>query len=71
MSGEIVIMDNKKFSYKESISELEKLLQEIENGSPDLDELTEKVKRATELLKLCKDNLRQTSKMIDEIIDEN
>lgn len=63
-------MEEKKFSYNNSIVELEKLLQEIETGMLDLDELTVKVKRATELLKLCKENLRQTSKLIDEIIDE-
>jgi len=60
----------KNFSYNESIKELDEILAQIENVEFDLDELSTKVKRATYLLKECKNNLRNTSKEIDEIIND-
>jgi exodeoxyribonuclease VII small subunit len=63
-------MAKKNFSYKDALQELENILQEIETGEPDLDTLSEKVKRATFLIKECKTRLRKTSEEIDSIIDE-
>ncbi|PLX07084.1 MAG: exodeoxyribonuclease VII small subunit [Marinilabiliales bacterium] len=63
-------MAKKNFSYKEALSELENILDEIENGEPDLDTLSNKVKRATLLIKECKTRLRKTSEEIDSIIDD-
>ncbi len=63
-------MAKKNFSYTEALTELENILEEIENGEPDLDTLSERVKRATFLIKECKSRLRKTSEEIDSIIDE-
>ncbi len=59
-----------KFSYKKALNEIEDILDEIENGEPDLDTLSDKVKRATKLIKDCKTQLRKTSEEIDSIIDD-
>jgi len=63
-------MAKKNFSYKDALQELENILQEIESGELDLDTLSEKVKRATFLIKECKSRLRKTSEEIDSIIDD-
>jgi len=63
-------MAKKNFTYKRALEELENILHEIESGEPDLDTLSEKVKRATFLIKECKVRLRQTSEEIDSIIDD-
>lgn len=63
-------MAKKNFSYKDALEELENILHEIESGEPDLDTLSEKVKRATFLIKECKMRLRKTSDEIDSIIDD-
>jgi exodeoxyribonuclease VII small subunit len=63
-------MAKKNFTYKEALEELENILEEIETGEPDLDNLSEKVKRATLLIKECKTRLRQTSEEIDSILDD-
>ncbi|MDD4149282.1 MAG: exodeoxyribonuclease VII small subunit [Bacteroidales bacterium] len=63
-------MAKKDFTYKDALSELEDILQEIENGEPDLDSLSEKVKRATFLIKECKTRLRKTSEEIDSILED-
>ncbi|MDD2634697.1 MAG: exodeoxyribonuclease VII small subunit [Bacteroidales bacterium] len=63
-------MAKKDFKYKDALSELENILYEIENGEPDLDSLSEKVKRATLLIKECKTRLRKTSEEIDSILED-
>ncbi|MDD2386274.1 MAG: exodeoxyribonuclease VII small subunit [Bacteroidales bacterium] len=63
-------MTKNEFKYKDALSELEDILHEIENGEPDLDSLSEKVKRATFLIKECKTRLRKTSEEIDSILED-
>ena len=47
---------------------LKDLLKDIESGEVDVDVLSEKVKRATELIKLCKDRLRNTQKAVEQTL---
>ena len=63
-------MENKKFSYSSALNELETILSEIENGEIDIDNLNEKVKRATFLIKECKACLKKTSLEIDKLIED-
>ncbi|GAB4538216.1 MAG: exodeoxyribonuclease VII small subunit [Thermodesulfovibrionia bacterium] len=57
-------------SYREAIEELESIVQEIEGEGVDIDVLTEKVKRATFLIKLCKKRLRETDNEVKKILKE-
>jgi len=61
-------MTKKQLTYAEAISELEDILREIENNEPDVDELTEKVKRAAYLLRFCKKKLRKASDEVGDIL---
>lgn len=63
-------MANKTLTYKEAISEIEKILVSIEKDEPDVDELTEKVKRVTFLIKFCKDKLYKTQEEVDKVLKE-
>ncbi len=63
-------MAKKNFSYKQALTEIENILTEIENGELDLDTLSAKVKKATQLIKDCKTQLRKTSNEIDSIIED-
>lgn len=63
-------MAEKKFSYNKALSELEDILTEIENDELDLDLLSEKVKRATYLIKECKLRLRKTGEEIESILED-
>ncbi|MDR2836658.1 MAG: exodeoxyribonuclease VII small subunit [Bacteroidales bacterium] len=63
-------MAKTEISYNKNLKELDEILNEIENSDIDLDQLTTKVKRATFLLKECKTNLRDTSKLIENIIED-
>ena len=63
-------MNKKSLSYTEAVSAIEEILQQIETGELDVDELADKVKKASELLKVCKDKLFQTEKEIAKILKE-
>ena len=62
-------MTNKSKNYSESIKELEEIVKSVETETLDLDELSKKVKRATELIKICKEKLFQTDAEIEKILE--
>ena len=59
-----------KFSYTEAIVELEQIVEEIENEDISVDDLSEKVKRASELIRLCKAKLTKTEQEVNEVLKE-
>jgi exodeoxyribonuclease VII small subunit len=63
-------MIKKNLSYAEAVAAIEEILQQIESGELDVDELAEKVKQASELLKICKKKLFETEKEVEKILKE-
>jgi len=63
-------MATKKISYSEAMAEIEDILEKIENEELDVDELAEKVKRVSFLLKTCKDKLTKTNEQVEQILKE-
>ncbi len=61
-------MTKKQITYAEAISELEEILSQIENKEPDVDDLTDKVKRAAYLLRFCQKKLHKASAEVEEIL---
>ena len=59
-----------KFSYNKSIEEMERIMAEIEVEDIDIDKLSEKVKRLSELIKTCKKHLYATEDEVQNIINE-
>ncbi|MGM9713719.1 MAG: exodeoxyribonuclease VII small subunit [Prevotella sp.] len=57
-----------KINYEQAIDELETIVKKMESGELDLDTLTEKLKRAQKLIKLCKDRLTKTDEEIKKIL---
>jgi exodeoxyribonuclease VII small subunit len=60
---------SKEPTYNEAIAEIEEILQKIETGELDVDELTDKVKRVAYLLETCKKKLKKTEGEIQKVID--
>jgi exodeoxyribonuclease VII small subunit len=56
--------------YKEAVEEIESIIEEIENETVDVDVLTGKVKRASLLIKYCKDKLKKTDNEINNVLKE-
>jgi len=58
----------KEFSYEEAVKEIQDLLQKMEQGTINLDELIISVERGTSLIKQCQAKLRDVELKIQEII---
>jgi exodeoxyribonuclease VII small subunit len=61
-------MAKSRLTYSTAITELEGIVRDIESGEIDVDVLTEKVKRASELIKFCKDKLRNTQEAVEKTL---
>lgn len=59
-----------KINYDAAVTELESIVRKMENDQLDIDSLTEQLKRAQELIKLCKDKLSKTDEEIKQILGE-
>ncbi len=57
-------------NYTEAFDELRAIATEIEQGEITVDELSEKVKRAAELIRFCKVKLTTTEENVSSILKE-
>ncbi len=60
---------NTPLNYKEALEELERIVGDIEQGKPDVDELSNMVHRSVDLIKQCKEKLRNTEANLNETLD--
>ena len=63
-------MGKVNISYVNAIKQIEEILEKIENEELDVDELTVNVKKAADLLKICKSKLHDTEEEIQKILNE-
>ena len=64
-------MAKKELSYRKSIEEIESILNKIESGDTDIDELTEEIKKADILLQSCKEKLFRIEQEVNKIINND
>ena len=57
-------------NYENALLELERIARKMESGEAGIDELTSQLKRAQELIKLCKDKLTKTDEEIRKILSD-
>lgn len=60
----------KQIPYTQAIEELEEIVSSIENEDVNVDELSVKVKRAAELIKICKSKLHNTEEEVNNILKD-
>ncbi len=61
-------------SYAEAVERLESIMSRINNGAVDIDTLSDNLREAQELIKICRDKLYKVdedAKKIIENIDDN
>lgn len=63
-------MAKNNITYNEAMEELNEILASIENDDVDVDLLSEKVKKALILIKLCKTKLQNTETEVSKILEE-
>lgn len=59
-----------ELGYSEALSELEDILSQLEGDDIDVDVLSSKVERASELIKLCRGRIRSAQLRVEEIVSE-
>ena len=63
-------MAKKEESYNEAIEKLRRIVAEIDKDELDVDLLSEKVKEASRLIKLCKDKLYKVDTDVRNVLEE-
>nr|WP_298658286.1 exodeoxyribonuclease VII small subunit [uncultured Prevotella sp.] len=63
-------MENNEMKYEKAASELEEIVDKMERDELDIDQLSEQLKRAKVLVKLCKDKLTKTDEEIKKLLSE-
>ena len=60
----------KKINYEAALSELEEIVNKMENDEFDIDQLSVNLKRAQTLIKLCRDKMTKTYAEIKKLLGE-
>jgi len=60
----------KEIKYLQAMQELNQILEGLQAQELDVDELSVKVKRAVELIKLCRERIEKTELEVKKIVKE-
>lgn len=63
-------MEKKEMKYEEALRQLEDIVEKMENDELDIDQLSDQLKKAKKLVKLCKDKLTKTDAEIRKLLSE-
>ncbi len=62
--------EKQELKYEEAVHQLEVIVDKLENNELGIDELSEELKKAQQLIQLCKDKLTKTDAEIKKILDK-
>lgn len=60
----------KKETYSQAIARLEKIVQQIDSNELDIDELSEKIKEANEIIAFCSEKLTKADREMEKLLGE-
>lgn len=63
-------MKQDALTYEQATEELQQIIADIESGEISVDILSEKVKRAAELIAFCKEKLTSTENDVQKILED-
>lgn len=63
-------MAKKEIPYTEAMAEIEKIMTKLRGENIDIDTLTAEVKRASELIEMCKKRLRTTEEEVRKLFND-
>ena len=61
---------NQEQKYEVAFAQLQDIVHKMENDELDIDQMSNQLKRAQELIKFCKDKLTKTDEEIKKILAE-
>lgn len=59
----------KEINYEEAVKELEGIVAKMENDELNIDQMSQQLKRAQQLIKACRDKLTKTDEEIKKILE--
>ncbi|HQU60984.1 MAG: exodeoxyribonuclease VII small subunit [Phaeodactylibacter sp.] len=59
-----------KINYEKAMEELQQIVGQLQEDSLSVDELSAKVKRAAELIALCREKLRKTEEDLEGLFED-
>ena len=62
---------SEEMKYEAAIAELQTIVRKMENDELDIDQMGEQLKRAQQLIKLCRDKLTKTETEIKKILTDS
>ena len=62
---------NKELTYSQALAELEDIISRIESEQVDVDALAEKVKRASVLIRFCREKLKSTEEEVKSVLSDS
>ena len=60
----------KEVNYEEAVHQLENIVEKMERGELDVDSMVSQLKRAQEIVKLCKKKLKHTDDEIQKLLSD-
>ena len=57
-------------SYEEAMADLGRILEELEAEESDLDQLAERVRRASELVRHCREKIHRTEMEVEKVLKD-
>lgn len=61
--------EKREISYKDAMTEIEHIIEKLNDGDLDIDTVSKDVKRATELVVLCKSKLKRSELEIKKLFE--
>lgn len=58
-----------EMTYEKAMEQLEQIVRSVENNELDIDHLSEKLKEAQGLIRLCKERLYKADEQVKQILD--
>ena len=59
---------SKEMKYEAAMAELQAIVSKMENNEFDIDQMSDELRRAQQLIKLCRDKLTKTDEEIKKIL---
>ncbi|OPZ97866.1 MAG: Exonuclease VII small subunit [Bacteroidetes bacterium ADurb.Bin416] len=63
-------MSESPLTYNKAMQEVEQILAALEKNNPDVDLMSQQVKRAVELLQQCRQKLVETDEAIKQVFEQ-
>lgn len=64
-------MTKQELKYEDAVRQLETIVDKLENNELGIDQLSSELKKAQQLIKLCKEKLTKTDNEIKKLLDSD